>query len=256
MRIESINAGATPTVLFLHGGNVAGWMWQDQVAALADHHSLVPDLPGFGASANQPWTTMAGVADELAAEIARSAHEGRAHVVGLSLGAVLGTVLTARHPEVVRSALLTGAPLQGLRGPARWSGLAQLRVWDKPWYWRALARAYRIPDDAVDEFVRSGLAIRRDNVERLVVEVYDGVRAADLDGLGTASVPVLALAGEREPKAIRQALAELTSRSDAVVARLAPGMHHVWSTEDPELFNDVMRAWLLELRAEPRLLPA
>jgi pimeloyl-ACP methyl ester carboxylesterase len=256
MRIESINEDAAPSVLFLHGGNVAGWMWEDQVAALPDHHCLVADLPGFGASADESWTTMAGVADELAAEIASRAHEGRAHVVGLSLGAVLGTVLVARHPAAVRSALLSGAPLQGMHGLARWVGLAQLRVWDKPWYWRAMARTYRIPDDAVEEFVRSGLAIRRVDMNRLVAEVYDGVREADLEGLGTASVPVLALAGEREPKVIRHALAALTSRSDAVIARLAPRMHHAWNTEDPGLFNDVMRTWLLDQQAEQRLLPA
>lgn len=255
MRIESVNEGAGPSVLFLHGGNVAGWMWRDQVAALPDHHCLVPDLPGFGASSDEDWTTMADVADALAAAIASRAHGGRAHLVGLSLGAVLGTVLVARHPDVVRSALLTGAPLRGVTGAARWLGLAQLRLWDAPWYWRAIARAYRIPADDVEIFVSTGLGIRRENIDRLTAEVYDGVRAADLDGLRAGSVPVLALAGEREPKEIRRALAELTSRSDAVTTRLVPGMHHVWSAEDPELFNDVMRTWLLEQRAEPRLLP-
>lgn len=254
MRIDSINEGSRPSVLFLHGGNVAGWMWQDQVAALPDHHCLVPDLPGFGASSDQPWTTMSDVADQLAAMIAARAHEGRAHVVGLSLGGVLGTVLAARHPGAVRSAMLTGAALQGVHGPMRWSGLAQLRLFDRPWYWRGLARSYGIPADAVAAFVRSGLGIDRGSVEALVTQVYDGVASADLEGLRSASVPILALAGEREPRVVRRALTELTSRSSHVHARLVPRMHHVWSAEDPALFNDVMRAWLIEQRADPRLL--
>lgn len=65
MHVEELHADAAPTVLFLHGGNVAGWMWADQVAALSGHHCLVPDLPGFGRSADLDWTTLAEVADQL-----------------------------------------------------------------------------------------------------------------------------------------------------------------------------------------------
>ncbi|GIF73603.1 alpha/beta fold hydrolase [Asanoa siamensis] len=120
---------ADETVLFLHGGNVAGWMWRDLAATLPDHHCLIPDLPGFGASRTRPWTTLEAVADAVAEIVRARAHDGRAHVVGLSLGAVVGTVLLARHPDVAASALLTGAPLRGVGRATRAAGLVQLRCW-------------------------------------------------------------------------------------------------------------------------------
>jgi pimeloyl-ACP methyl ester carboxylesterase len=117
MQLVETHAGDSPSVLFLHGGNVAGWMWQEQAADLPDHHSLIPDLPGFGASADQPWTSMADIADDLAELIRDRAAHSRAHVVGLSLGGILGTVLASRHPDVVLSTFVTGAAVRGV-GPS------------------------------------------------------------------------------------------------------------------------------------------
>lgn len=247
---------ADESVIFLHSGNVAGWMWTAQAEALPDHHALVPDLPGFGGSAHQPWTDLATTADQVAEVVRERAHGGRAHVVGLSLGAVVGVALAARHPEVVRSVFASGAILRGMRGIGRWAGLAQVPLWNRRGYWTFLARAYRMPADSVDLFVETGLGIDRDSARRMVPEIYDGVPAALLDGLRRLEAPVLAIVGEKEPRTFRDALGEVTSRAPRAVARLAPGMHHVWSLEDPELFHAALSHWLTAGEPLPALLPA
>lgn len=244
---------ADETLLFLHGGNVAGWMWHDLAVSLPDYHSLIPDLPGFGASNAEPWTTVTEVADSAAAIIRERAHDGRAHVVGLSAGAVVGTVLVARHPDLARSAMLTGAPLQGVGPTMKVSGLAQTRLWGSRSYWRVMARAFRLPGDSVDTFVETGLGIDRASARRMLTQVYEGVPAADLAGLRRAQTPILVLAGERESKAVQRALTEVTSRAPKAVARIVPRMHHAWSAEDPELFRRVLQHWLAVREPGPEL---
>lgn len=255
MHVRESHPGAEESVLFLHGGNVAGWMWDAQVDALPGFHALVPDLPGFGASAAEAWTGLADVADELAEVIRIRAHGGRAHVVGLSLGGVLALVLSSRHPDLVRSLFTSGAVLSGVRGLARVSAMAQLRLWGSESYWRGLAASYRMPADSVEVFVRTGLAIDRGSARRMMTDVYAGVER-DLDGLGGLDAPVLALAGELEPRMVKRALEGIASRAPRVTARLAPRMHHVWSAEDPELFHRVLREWLEHGRPHAELLPA
>lgn len=255
MHVVETHRGAGPSVLFLHGGNVAGWMWRDQAAGLPEHHALIPDLPGFGASAGQPWTDLTTVADELAELVRTRAENARAHVVGLSLGGLLGTVLAARHPGVVRSAFVSGAPARGVGGLARAAGLAQLRLWGRRGYWAALARAYRLPADSVEEFVTTGLGIDRDSARRLVREVYAGVPAATLDGLRSLDAPLLAIAGERDARTVRAALPDIAGPAPHAFAALAPGMHHVWSAEDPALFHRVLAHWLAHAAPSPELLP-
>jgi pimeloyl-ACP methyl ester carboxylesterase len=255
MFVHEEHPDAGETLLFLHGGNVAGWTWYDLAASLPDHHSLIPDLPGFGASHAEPWTTVAEVADSAAAIIRERAHDGRAHVIGLSLGALVGTVLVARHPDVVRSAMLTGAPLQGVGTATRVSGLAQVRLWGSRSYWWAMARAYRLPDDSVVTFVETGTRIDRASARRMLTQVYQGVPAGDLEGLRRAQTPILMLAGEREPKAVHRALTEVTSRAPKAVARVVPRMHHAWSAEDPELFRHVLQHWLAVREPASELTP-
>lgn len=255
MHVAEYARDSEESVLFLHGGNVAGWMWHEQALALPQHHSLVPDLPGFGASNLLPWTTLEEVVDALARVITERAHGGRAHVVGLSLGGVLGVLFTARHPELVKSTFVSGAAINGVKGITRALGLGQVRLWGSPLYWNGLARAFRLPGDSVAQFVVTGTGIDRSSALRMMTQVYDGLSDTDIAGLSRASFPILAVAGEREPKLVRDSLTRITDCAPGAAARLAPRMHHVWSAEDPELFHRVLLHWLTRAEASEELLP-
>lgn len=252
MHVTELGNPEGDSVVFLHGGNVASWMWGVQLDAVPEFHAIVPDLPGFGASNTHPWVSLADTADQVATLIRERANGGAAHVIGLSLGAMLGTVLVARHPDVVRSAMLTGAPVNGVPGFARWSGMAQLRFWGNRAYWKGLARAFRMPEDSVDLFVETGLGIDVPSARRMMTEVYDGIRP-HLAGLEGSIVPLLVLAGEKEHGSVAAAFPEFTSRTDSATCRIVPRMHHAWNAEDPELFNRIMREWLLARTASAEL---
>ena len=64
------------TIVLLHGGGGAGWMWQPQIERLTDYHLLVPDLPEHGQSrAIQPFT-FPDAAAQVAELIEAKAHGG------------------------------------------------------------------------------------------------------------------------------------------------------------------------------------
>ena len=116
-RQESATAeSGTGTVVFLHGGNVANWMWESQVRALPDFQVLTPNLPGFGTRTDEQWDSLEATADDVAAFITEHAEAGPVHLVGLSLGAVVALHVVARHPELASSLLVSGAVgVQGWR---------------------------------------------------------------------------------------------------------------------------------------------
>ena len=109
LNVEQYGSENRPTIVFLHGLGVSGWMWHDQVTQLEqDYHCVVVDLPGNGESYLRPWHSFAETAAQVADLIRREAHGGQAHVVGLSLGGYVTLHLLTAHPEVVLSAWSVG----------------------------------------------------------------------------------------------------------------------------------------------------
>lgn len=118
------------TIIFLHGGNMAGWTWDLQVEAMPDRHLLTPDLPGYGRNTHEVWPGIAEAADRMAALIRSHSIGGRAHIVGLSLGGFVAIELIRRHPTLAYTCTISGSPLLGYtwweRGyhPRRYGALA------------------------------------------------------------------------------------------------------------------------------------
>jgi pimeloyl-ACP methyl ester carboxylesterase len=101
--------GPRPTIVFLHGTRLTGAQWAVQVAALSDaYHCLAIDLPGHGSAAGEAFT-VEGAAERVADVIEREATDGRAIVVGLSLGGYVAMAVAARWPERVTGLAISGA---------------------------------------------------------------------------------------------------------------------------------------------------
>ena len=253
MKHLEFNPDAGDTIVFLHGGNVAGWMWGEQIPAFDDHHLLVPDLPGFGASNDEPWVSMADAADRVADLIQTRAKGGTAHVVGLSLGAGVGLHLVSRHPRLVASLLVSSASVTPPSRATKLSGRLMLAAWNRRWFWHFLARGYGLPADSVELFVETGLGIRRETALAVFAETVRGLLQSVLQNLGRpnpgrpnsgARVPVLAVAGGSDSTAISVDSLAVLARIEGVRTATAPGMHHQWNIENVELFNATVRAWI------------
>lgn len=102
-------APGRPTIVFLHGTRLTGASWATQVADLdADFQCLTPDLPGHGRAEDVPFT-VDGAAEAVAELIEREATDGRAILVGLSLGGYVAMAVAARWPDKVRGLAISGA---------------------------------------------------------------------------------------------------------------------------------------------------
>jgi len=221
------------TIIFLHGGNAAGWTWYGQVELMPDRHVLTPDLLGYAGRADEEWPGFAGAADDIAELIRTRAIEGRAHVVGLSLGGFVATYLLHRHPEVVRSCLMSGSALAGYSRVERAVVGAQVGLWRQRWYWAVQAALFRIPADSREQYIRdASAASHRSNRAMLRETLNHRLPTGDFDFDG----PVLAVAAERDSASVRRAFPTLQSVLPQTQTWIAPGVHHAWNAESPELF--------------------
>jgi pimeloyl-ACP methyl ester carboxylesterase len=123
--VEPTDPDSRRTIVFLHGTRLTGAAWATQVEALqSEFHCLTPDLPGHGRAEHETFDVDAA-AGQVAGLIEREAHDGRAIVVGLSLGGYVAMAVAARWPERVAGLAISGATGEprGLRALA-FRGLA------------------------------------------------------------------------------------------------------------------------------------
>jgi pimeloyl-ACP methyl ester carboxylesterase len=108
-RIGFREAGAGFPVLLMHGIGSGSPSFNDQLNELGDRFRLIAwDTPGYGGSDDSPLPNPAPAdyaADALALLDALGVDE--AHILGHSLGGLIGTALVARHPDRIRQVVLS-----------------------------------------------------------------------------------------------------------------------------------------------------
>jgi pimeloyl-ACP methyl ester carboxylesterase len=227
-----------PVVVVLHGWHRTHSDFDAVVgpaSAAGPLPALAPDLPGFGATPPPPgpWGS-----EQYASAVARLFEEpggptAPAVVVGHSLGGRVAATLAARRPELVRSLVLTGAPLitrQGRRDSRR-------RARPKLGYRviRATRRLHLVDESRMErarqrygsEDYRSAQGVMRDVLVRLVNEDYAEVLA----GIGC---PVHLVWGERDaevPPAVADDIRSLVPGADLTIV---PCAGHLLPVERPD----------------------
>ena len=234
-----------PTIVWLHGGGVSGWMWQEIVQLMGEYHALVPDLPGHGQSADLLPLSIESSAALIADLIMSRAHGGRAYLVGLSFGGQVGTVLLAMLPDLVTRAVIAGTlarPIHGAHLLRRFYRLyAPLR--SRPWMLQTNARALHIPERYMAEFA--------EDTRRLSPEGWSQLQSENISfsppaSLRRAEVPTLVAVGDHEAAEMRRSALELSTVLPNGRSMLVRGAGPNWALHDPQRFALMVRTWLTE----------
>jgi pimeloyl-ACP methyl ester carboxylesterase len=109
-RVNVIELGSGPPVVFIHGLSGSWQNWLEQLPVFArDHRVITFDLPGFGASEMpREKITISGYGRFVAA-LLDELGVGSAAVVGNSMGGFIGIELAIRFPERVERLVLVSA---------------------------------------------------------------------------------------------------------------------------------------------------
>ena len=246
LTITAAGPVGAPAIVFLHGTRLTRAAWAPQLDALGDEFRTVAiDLPGHGSRAGDAFT-LEGAADMVAATIREQAPDGRAVLVGLSLGGYVAMALAARHPEHVRGLVLAGATAEpvGLRSlPYRALAVILERL-EGPalrqaneWFFRT-----RYPPSIAEPIVAGGFwsdggahALRALLGQRFLP------RLASYPG------PTLILNGEWDLLFRLSAGSFAAAASDARRVRLA-GALHLSNLDQPAAFNAAVRTFAGSLK--------
>jgi pimeloyl-ACP methyl ester carboxylesterase len=243
------HVGEGPPLVLVHGAAVDSRMWRPQLAGLADELTVVAwDEPGAGRSSDAPADFgLADYANCLAALI-EALGLGPAHVAGLSWGGTVVQELYRHHPELVATLILVDTY-------AGWKGsLPEEEVRARVAGARAMLEA---PPEQFDPtlpelFAGDPPAEFVSLLEQMAADVRPGslrtqlsvmAEADQRDLLPRIAVPVLLVWGEldaRSPLSVARQFEQAIPDPELVVI---PGAGHVSNLEQPERFNEAVRAF-------------
>lgn len=238
-------------VLFLHAGGYSGTMWHDIAGRLTQMRCILADLPGHGQSRSIALTSLAQAADGIADIIVEKYDRTPVTIIGLSFGGYVGLFLMARHPRLVRRAMLSGIHLGSVPNPLMIKLMSALMspFIRLPWFRRKMAAALGVTDPQI--YGRSdGTANVSPRTFRQVMNLVSVFNVYDV--LLEIDVPTLLVAGANEHQAILRSLVAYQRLMPVCTARTVPQMGHAWCNQDPALFARTVTSWVSGAPLPPR----
>ncbi|QVQ52780.1 alpha/beta fold hydrolase [Spiractinospora alimapuensis] len=207
-------------VVFLHGMGASPQSWSHQVDHLSTGFTgLTPQVPGLGAS-DPPFSVAASAAG--VRDILDEHGVERAHLCGLSLGAMVATRFAIDHPDRVASLVLSGG-----------------QVRPNPTLMRVQAAVMRLLPQRI---VAPGMT------KSTLMTVLRAVAAVDFRSeLATITAPTLVLCGARDFANLPAARALAATIPDAEI-RVIPRAGHELNVETPERFSAELNAFHARFR--------
>jgi 3-oxoadipate enol-lactonase len=253
-------AGGGPLLVAIHGFPFDRRMWAHQLEGLAGLRRVIAvDLPGRGASlgVSAGAATIDGYADHVAATIASFApgpgpgQGGGADVVGLSMGGYVAFALWRRHPEVIRSLVLSGtrAATDSAEGKRARNTNADL-VRSEGTIGLAESMLPKLLSPATGEGVRTQV-LRMFEDTPAMTAVADLLAMRDREDssptLARITVPVLIVRGADDAIMGPGEVALLAGGIRGAAMASIPGAGHLAPLENPDSFNAAVRTFLTRL---------
>ena len=265
VRLNVLDEGTGPAVVFLHGLGGCWHDWEPQVESWrTDHRVIVVEHRGHGRSDRVPgpYSTDLFAADARA--VLRHLGVDRAHVVGLSMGGMIAHKLAVAAPEAVETLVLCDTFWR--TGSAGQAGLRMVAdiVRDKGMG----AVNDLLPTGggdggggagAADVMAFAASAVQRNNLRDAEGNdplcwawAAEAVAAHDMtDDRSEVRAPALVVWGEDDvavPVKLAQPLADAVGAGEAVVLR---GAGHLCNLDAPEAFDAALRAFFAEHHGPP-----
>jgi pimeloyl-ACP methyl ester carboxylesterase len=226
------------SIVFLHGQGLSGVMWQPQFERLPDYQCLAPDLAEHGNSARLGPFSLKEASRQVAELIRNCTPDGRAHVVGISLGGAVAVRMLLDVPEVIDHALISGAPTRldpvlasfnGMMGFLHPEQLAQLIFLQSN-----IPRHYR-------HLVREGV-----RTVKPVAFSHFGQEVTKIELPHQAQRPMLITFGQNETFVVQQSSREMGTTIQGAKVVMVPGVSHIWNLEAPDLFTETVHSWVTD----------
>jgi 3-oxoadipate enol-lactonase len=243
--------GEGEPLLFIHGVGSSMQSWQMQVPVFSAYYRVITfDLRGHGRSDKplEPYNISMFAADT--AELMKSLGLSSVHVVGFSLGGMVGFQLCLDAPDMVKSLVVVNSPVTGYKQSLRegfesWKHFTRVQLTGIGKN-RQPNGQQLFPKQVEDQGGQT--LTERFGINNMLAQAnsfWAILKGNLIDNLSLIDCPTLVIASDEDyvPVSIKSAYVSRIPRAEIVVI---PNSRHAVPTEQSEKFNAVLLDFLLE----------
>lgn len=243
LHVNEIGKENNQTLIFLHGGGVSSWMWEKQIESFKDYHIILIDLPEHGESISEIPFNLEGAAKQVIEIIKNKANKGKAHVVGLSLGAQVTIQMLSMEPEVIDCAVVSGTLVYPIKGTKLLKPLLKLNDPFKnlDFMIKANMKNLDVSLEYYEQFKKETKNCSVDSLTRILSENMNFNIPKELE---KATTRTLVLVGQKERAVMHKSAKALLQTLPNSRGYIVNNMPHNWSLVNPQLFNNTVKAFI------------
>lgn len=208
MYFDEYGDKSRPTIVMIHGMNFVHTFARQYV--LSDrYHIVVPHITGYGNEAETIFITQKAVSDII--EIIRNQNE-KVILIGFSLGAQLGLRIVTEIPELIKGAVLVSPWL--IKDKDSIQFITEMN--EKPFHLlqkhKGICKIFGMMNGlSKNQRKEFSEQMKKVQLETIRNSVNNGIELTTLPKFKEISIPILAIAGEKEQDVMKQSVKQMAA---------------------------------------------
>ena len=244
IHFEEYGQSNAPLLLFIHGGGVGGWMWEEQIKFFQAYQCLVPTLPEHGGQKCDIPFSIRESAKLLNDLIIEKANGQKVNVVGFSIGAQVLIEMLSLQPTLIDKAMINSALTRPIPVPKSILGVTVKLTYPlirQKAFAKIQAKTLYIPPNLFDRYYEESCSV---SVEGLTRVLDENMSFKIPESFSKVKSNMLVTVGEKERGMMKKSAHDLSICNANCHKIVWPNIGHGISLIEPSLFNDILSKWL------------
>ena len=244
IQFEEYGQPDAPLLVFIHGGGVGGWMWEEQLKFFQDYHCLVPTLPEHGGQKGDVPFSIRESAKLVNDLLIEKANGQKVNVVGFSLGAQVLVEMLSLQPALIDKAMINSAltrPIALPKSILRFTVKLTYSLIQHKTFAKMQAQTLYIPAHLFERYFEESCAVTAESLIRILQE---NMSFNIPKAFSQVQSNMLVTVGEKERGMMRKSAHDLAMCNVNCRQIVWPDIGHGVSFKEPCLFNDILSKFL------------
>lgn len=229
-----------PVMMFLHGGGVGGWMWEQQIQHFSKYHCVVPEL------VSDHSFSIEQCAQHLVQLLEEKANGKQVIVIGFSLGAQIAIQMLSIKPSLIHFSIINSALV--IPSPTTaWMIRPFLRLSfpliKNKTFAKLQAKTLYIDDRYFDRYYHDSTKITYD---ALIQVLQENMTFSIPRNFHNAQGHILITVGNQEKKIMKKSAQKLVQSHPNAKGIMLNNIGHGVSLAQPAFFNRFVENWIKE----------